>query len=435
MAKDYIQFEKANEYVLNKDVVINHYIKYMLSRTQSMFTYTGLPDTIPQSKLECMLQSKGYSFITEVEGKLYALYGGLGGEPDVYEDATEITIANTALKLSKTYNIENDGVLVNNDTMRLGLLPILNKYGALLAENTITIHTVDIILRMVCMISASDDRTYTGAEKFIKDIENGKISAIGESAFFDGIKVHSVANTQNYLTQFIEMEQYLKASCFNEIGLNANYNMKREAIGTNEAALNDDYLLPFVDNMIKERETAIQKINEKYNLDITVDFASAWKVTHEENKKQIALSESITKQVENGENIDVTVDEKKGVHDIDRPLIKIEGGNEDDNNEHSTGAEELTERLENDTTDTHTGHEGQGENEVNESTGTEENSDREDETVTEESITENEETDTSTAEVDSVHTDNAEEDTSDNENVTDSDTENSEGKEDDRNKS
>lgn len=431
MAKDYTQFEKANEYVLNKDVVINHYIKYMLSRTQSMFAYTGLPDTIPQSKLEMMLQSKGYAFITEVEGKLYALYGGLGGEPDVYEDATEITVSNTALKLSKTYNLENDGVLINNDVMRLGLLPILNKYGALLAENTITIHTVDIILRMVCMISASDDRTYTGAEKFIKDIENGKISAIGESAFFDGIKVHSVANTQNYLTQFIEMEQYLKASCFNEIGLNANYNMKREAIGTNEAALNDDYLLPFVDNMIKERETAIQKINEKYNLDITIDFASAWKVTHEENVKQIALSESITEQVENGENIDVTVDEKKGVHDIDRPLIKIEGGNENDgdNNEHSTDTEENKNGLENDTTESHTGYAGEGEDAETSTAGEGENAEGESEELTEESNAEIEETDTDTAEIDSTHTDDA------GENTGSTESEVIEGDEDDRDKS
>lgn len=433
MAKDFTQFEKANEYVLNKDVVINNYIKYMLSRTQSMFTYTGLPDTIPQSKLECMLQSKGYAFITEVEGKLYALYGGLGGEPDVYEDATEITVSNTALKLSKTYNLENDGVLVNNDTMRLGLLPILNKYGALLAENTITIHTVDIILRMVCMISASDDRTYTGAEKFIRDTENGKISAIGESAFFDGIKVHSVANTQNYLTQFIEMEQYLKASCFNEIGLNANYNMKREAIGTNEAALNDDYLLPFVDNMIKERETAIQKINEKYNLEISIDFASAWKVTHEENQKQIALSESITEQVQSGENIDVTVDEKKGVHDIDRPLIKIEGGNENDgdNNEHTTDTEESTDGLENDIAEPHTGDKGQGEDADTSTAGTGEDVEGENDTVTEESNAqnENEDTDTSTTDIDSTHTDDAGEDTGSTENEV------KEGEEDDRDKS
>lgn len=328
MAKDFIEFDRANEYVVNKDTVINHYIRYMLSRTQSMFAYTGLPDTIPASKLEMMLQTKGYVFITEVEGKLYALHGSLGGMPDVYEDCTEINVANVALNLTKTYNLENDGVLVNNDALRIGLLPILQKYGALLAENTISIRTVDIILRMCVMISASDDRTYTGAEKFINDILKGKISAIGESAFFDGVKVHSVANTQNYLLQFIELEQYLKASCFNEIGLNANYNMKRESLGSNEAAMNDDFLLPLVDNMIKERQTAIDKVNEKYGTEISIDYASAWKVTHEENVKQVAIAESITDEADTG-TLDIDVVNETGIHDINTPHIQIEGEDND----------------------------------------------------------------------------------------------------------
>ena len=346
MAKNnFIEFNIANDYVINKDKSISYYIQYMLSRTQSMFAYTGLPETIPQTKLEMMLQTKGFSFITEVEGKLYALSGSLGGELDAYEDYTEITVANPALKLTKTYNIENDGVLINNDALRIGIIPILSKYGSLLAENTITMRTVDIILRMVCMISASDDRTYTGAEKFIKDIENGKISAIGESAFFEGIRVHSVANSQNYMAQFIEYEQYLKASCANELGLNANYNMKHEKIGSNEAAMNDDFLLPFVDNMIKERQTALNKINEMFGTDISIDYASAWKVTHSENEKQIAISESIASQVDSGNDLDVEISQKEGAHDINRPLINIEGG------ENNAEKEEPTEDVEEEPTE------------------------------------------------------------------------------------
>lgn len=294
MAKDkFIEYSKANEYVVNKDRAITSYIRYMLSRTQVMFSYTGLPETIPATALEYMLQTEGYAFITQVGNDLYAFTGGLGGEPDVYGDFTQITVANNALKLSKVYDLKEDGVLMNSDTLRIGLLPILQKYGALLTENTITIRTVDIMLRMSAFISASDDKTHNSAEKFIRDIENGKISAIGESAFFEGVKIQSVPSSQNYLTQFIDLEQYLKASCWNEIGLNGNYNMKREYIGNAESALNDDLLLPLVDNMIKERQTAIDKINEKYGTEIAIDFASSWKVTHMENEKEVAIAESV----------------------------------------------------------------------------------------------------------------------------------------------
>lgn len=302
MAKQkFIEFQKANEYVVNKDRAVTSYIRYMLNRTQAMFVYSGLPETIPAPSLEYLLQTEGYTFITEVEGKLYALHGNLGGEPDVYGDFTQITVANTALKLSKTFDLKEDGVLMNSDTLRIGLLPILQKYGALLVENTLTMRTVDIMLRMSAFISASDDKTHTSAEKFIRDIENGKISAIGESAFFDGVKVQSVPSSQNYLTQFIDLEQYLKASCWIEIGLNGSYNMKREYIGNAESALNDDLLLPLVDNMIKERQTAIDQINKKYGTEISIDFASSWKVTHMENEKQVAIAEAVAEGGEIGD--------------------------------------------------------------------------------------------------------------------------------------
>ena len=317
-----IEFAKSSEYVLNKDKVINAYVRYMLNRTQSMFSYVGLPESIPQRCLELLLQTKGYCFVTKCNGVLYALDGTLGGELDAYYEPTEIVISNPALKVSASYKIDIDGVLVRNDALCIGLLPILQKYGVMLAENTISIRTVDIILRMAMLISAPDDKTYTSAKKFVADIEQGKISVIGESAFFDGLKTHTIANSQNYLKQFIEMEQYLKASCFNEIGLNANWNAKRESLQSSEVSLNDDFLLPLIDNMIKCRNDAIEKINAMYGTEISIDYASAWKVTHEENEKQIALSESITETLtdnevtandisvsDNGENIHIGVDD------------------------------------------------------------------------------------------------------------------------------
>ena len=349
MAKDkFIEYTKANEYVVNKDRAITSYIRYMLSRTQVMFSYTGLPETIPATALEYILQTEGYAFITEVEGKLYAFTGGLGGEPDVYGDFTQITVANNALRLSKVFDLKEDGVLMNSDTLRIGLLPILQKYGALLTENTITIRTVDIMLRMSAFISASDDKTQSSAEKFMRDMENGKISAIGESAFFEGIKVQSVPSSQNYMTQFIDLEQYLKASCWNEIGLNSNYNMKREYIGNAESALNDDLLLPLVDNMIKERQTAIDKINEKYGTEITIDFASSWKVTHMENEKEVAISQSV-------------------VGDPD--ILNIQGGDDRDtdrDDRHSESPEPGNEGLIEEITSGATGDSGNEEDEIHE---------------------------------------------------------------------
>lgn len=165
----------------------------------------------------------------------------------------------------------------------------MSKYASLMTENVLTIRTATILLRLIGLLSASDDKTKKSADKFIEDLEKGKISAIAESAFFDGIKLQSNSNSNSsYLQQFIELQQYLKASLFNELGLNANYNMKREAIGGNEAALNEDFLLPLCDDMLKCRREALEKINTMFGTEITVDFDSSWKINEKEISSQLA---------------------------------------------------------------------------------------------------------------------------------------------------
>ena len=65
----------------DKDRNITNIVRYMLNRTQQMFSWEGLPDTIPPRMLEVYLQTNGNVCITEVKGDLYAFTGGPGGEP------------------------------------------------------------------------------------------------------------------------------------------------------------------------------------------------------------------------------------------------------------------------------------------------------------------------------------------------------------------
>ena len=110
---------------------------YMLTKTLSMFEYSDLPETIPYKELEKLLQINGYAYITEVKGSLYAFSGGLGGVQDVYGNPTTITINNVALNYNETLSIADDGVLITNDDMLIGLMPLLEKHNTLLVENDI----------------------------------------------------------------------------------------------------------------------------------------------------------------------------------------------------------------------------------------------------------------------------------------------------------
>ena len=111
----------------------------------------------------------------------------------------------------------------------------------------------------------------------MRKIENGEFSIIGENAFFKGVNMQTAPTTNSvYITQLIELVQYYKASMYNELGLNANYNMKRERLNLGEVSMNVDVLLPYVDNMLKERQNAVEKINEMFDTEISVKLSSSW---------------------------------------------------------------------------------------------------------------------------------------------------------------
>lgn len=89
----------------------------------------------------------------------------------------------------------------------------------------------------------------------------------------------------------------MKASWFNDTGLNANYNMKRESINSNESQLNDDMLMPTVDDMLDCRQEGLEKVNAMFGTNITVELNSSWKINKEEANKDV---DSV--QTEEGEN-------------------------------------------------------------------------------------------------------------------------------------
>lgn len=277
------------DYIKNKRLSAESIMSYMMLRINKMFKYENLPDTIPQEILETFLIQNGTCYITKEFSRLYCFIGSMGGEPDEYYRPTKYIVANPALKLSKEYDLWNDGVLMRNDTLWIGLTPLMSRYAAMMAENILTIRSADIMLRAVAMITAPDDSSKLSAELYLKKLNDGELGVIGENPFFDGVKLQSPpSNNGSYLTQFIELQQYLKASFYNEIGLDANYNMKREAIMSGESMLNKDLLLPLCENMLMCRKQDIEKVNEMFGTNITVDFDSAWKQNQQELELQFS---------------------------------------------------------------------------------------------------------------------------------------------------
>lgn len=331
-------YQRFQSYVKNKDTAVMAFIENTLAKTQAMFVYEGLPDTVPAEELERLLQTEGNAFFAEVNGDLYALQGAAGGEPDPYNRPTIYTVANPALKLNKSYKIGVDGVFIKNDTNGNSLLPIIGKFAVLYTDGIISLNTASILTRITMLISASDDKTKQSADEFLKKILDGDFSVIGENAFFKGVNMQTAAtsNTQ-YITQLVELVQYYKANMLNELGLNANYNMKRERLNTGEVAMNVDVLLPYVDNMLHERQKALKQVNEMFGTEITVRLGSSWYLEHENYESLVTGVEVVTEEERENDptNEDTDTDQPAPTEEQQEQTEQTEDGNEQEQQEQS----------------------------------------------------------------------------------------------------
>lgn len=302
-----VRVPSCNYDVLNKPQGRHDYVQYMLNRTITMFEWHGLPDTISSRMLELYLQINGYAAFLNVDEQasvmqpatgsvpkprkfqsgLYCFFGGIGGERDIYYRPLTFIAANPRLKQSINASIVYPGddwselttpcVVMRNDTNYMGLMPMFGRYAHQLVENDISLRSAQINARAQVGISVNNDGEAETARKYLDDLEAGKLGVLGKSSFLDGISVANVGvQSANVIIQLIELQQYLKASWFNELGLNANFNMKREYISREEIGSQTDVLLPMVDDMLACRQEAAELINSIFGTNITVQKNSAW---------------------------------------------------------------------------------------------------------------------------------------------------------------
>ena len=308
---------------LDKSTNVNNNIAYMLNRTNTMFKYTNLPATIPSKEIELLLQTNGFGIFLKIEDDYYIVNGGLGGETDVYNRPTKAVISVPSLKYNATLDINKDCIIVNNDSLGVGLLPLYQKYSTVLNENMISMILANVNKRIVTLISANDDNTVKSAELYLKNIFDGKQGVIAETKLFDSLKVNTTVSKDGTLKELIEFEQYIKASLYNEVGLSANYNMKKERITKEEFTTNSDSLFPLVDDMLNSRRKALEEINALFELDIMVEFNSSWNIRNLENDNLISgleqdkdtIEETIEEDVE--ENIDIEQEQETDVIEDD----------------------------------------------------------------------------------------------------------------------
>lgn len=268
----------------------NLYFDMLVNKVCNLFKWENLPETVDERFLMVNLMLAGRVCWFDHNGRIYALNGNWGGEPNVYYRPTQFIVANPVIG-SKTLTVLNkdgsnsidklDGVIMPltdadyfNDSEQGGLYRLIYQTAGLLADNISSLNVSQINGRVSQIWVADNDAMARTVEEVVRDIYEGHPYRVVSQDILNKVNAVPTAQTgqSNTLLNLIEAHQYILASFYNEIGIPSQWNMKRERVNTAETELMTGSLDVSVYNMEKNLKNAVEKVNELFGTDISVRF-------------------------------------------------------------------------------------------------------------------------------------------------------------------
>lgn len=266
------------------------YFDMLVNKVCNLFKWENLPETVDERFLMVNLMLTGRVCWFDHNGRIYALNGSWGGEPNVYYRPTQFIVANPVIG-SKTLTVLNKdgsnsidkltGVLMPltdadyfNEGEQGGLYRLIYQTAGLLADNISSLNVSQINGRVSQIWTADNDSMARTVEEVIRDIYEGHPYKVVSQDILNKVNAVPTAQTgqSNTLLNLIEAHQYILASFYNEIGIPSQWNMKRERVNTAETELMTGSLDVSVYNMEKNLKVAVEKINELFGTSISVRF-------------------------------------------------------------------------------------------------------------------------------------------------------------------
>ena len=247
---------------------------YLFATAMTMFKYDGLPDNVRPEDLERMLLENGELIFTKWHDDFYIFQFTGAGKQNYLGEWDSYQVNNPYINCNAVFT-DKDAVRVRNTDNSVSLSGMLDMYSELLSESYITLNMSDVNARLSFLISAGDNATKASAELFLKQVYDGKQGIIGSQPLLESLSVNPLAEHRDFQS-VIELNKFYYSDFFQKIGLTNLYNNIHDRISATETEFTATSIYPFVDNMKKNREAAIEKINQLFGLDVTVEFTSSW---------------------------------------------------------------------------------------------------------------------------------------------------------------
>lgn len=246
-----------------------------------MFDYNNLPDEVTKESIENNLILLGYCGFLKRKGKIYTPFSRVFDFDWKYQP-TKLVYANPRITDYHTYKIGYDCEVVYNTSMKYrvwnlkvdsGLFTFLGRYARQLSDIEATANIYSVNCRATGYPVADGEATANSIKAFFDKLSIGERAVISDDSIinkFRSVDIHN-PNIKDGINDWLIARDKILEAFFRDIGIKMN-NPKKAQVNEEELTVNNQLLLISVEDMLKARKEGIEKVNNMFNLNITVEL-------------------------------------------------------------------------------------------------------------------------------------------------------------------
>ena len=257
--------------------------KLLYSRILNIFSYDNLPEEINEMAFKLFLFYSGKIIFYKIGDKFLVQPFAYTDKLDWYYIPKFGRVVNPWLPIghqNMTFEVDKEAVVFNctpdiyNFKEHSLVSDLIYKTSYQLAENDISYYCIQRNHRLIAIFTAENDIQKAECNRILERIYEGYPDVTMGEDLVSHIGVNPIAmnSTRSSITELVEFQQYILANFYHSFGINSNYNLKREQLNSSEIDVNKSVLRLNVEDMLKCREKGVEKINEKFGLDIRVSL-------------------------------------------------------------------------------------------------------------------------------------------------------------------
>lgn len=266
----------------------NQLLEYLMQ----LFTWEGLPDSIPEHEIELYLHLYGEAGVQKTNsGDLITSAIQEEGPTDYLDEFTNYTWA-TPKHNGRQY-IGVNGAVIHNTYLKNSSFPLIHATAAKLAHADSTYICSMVNGRDTVAIKTTSQKFAVDAQRYQNQKYNGVPSFIVDKGFstidIEDLRTQGGMNVR----EIIDTQQLILSEFWESIGVSKTME-KRERMITTEADANAQLLKLNISNMFNCRKKGAEEINRIFGTNISVrcnvDIDSDNKI---ENEKEDSVNETV----------------------------------------------------------------------------------------------------------------------------------------------